>query len=136
MARRSTLRLAACAVAVPLLLAGCSEKHQASQSLPGTKTSASASKPMAPVGPADFPVPSEARQRTPDGVIAFTKYYVELLNHQLVSLDSSPIRDLSRACQTCTELADSYDHVKALGYRYDGGAIRVVSMGSAVISDR
>jgi hypothetical protein len=135
MARRSTLRLAACAVAVLLVLAGCSEKHQASQSLPSTKTSTSASKTMPPVGPADFPVPAEARQKSSGGVLAFTRYYFDLSNYLLKSLDSAPLRDLSRGCQTCTELADGYDKAKANGLSFDGGSISVTDTGSVSLKN-
>lgn len=134
MVRRWTAGVVACLGLLPLLLGGCSAKHSASQSLPTTTTTATSSGSLPPVGPADFPVPTEARQRTPEGVKAFTKYYFELLNHQLPSLDTAPIRGLSSNCATCAAIADSYDQTKASGYRYEGGTFSLTGTGTAVIS--
>jgi hypothetical protein len=134
MARRWTVRLALCAVAVPLLLAGCSDKHQASQSLPPTKTSAPTSRGLPPVGPADFPVPSTARVKSPTGAAEFARYYIELANHLLSNLDPEPLRDLSKNCETCERLADGYDTNRRAGYHYQGGRLTVTSLGTATIS--
>jgi hypothetical protein len=118
-----------------LFLAGCAEKHEASTTLPPVSDAAAATSSSAAavpaVGPADFPVPMEARQHTPAGVQAFTRYYIELINHQLASLDSTPLRELSRNCSTCTALANSYDRDRAAGHKYEGGLISVASLGSA-----
>lgn len=127
--RRWSSRVVVCALAVPLLLAGCSEKHQASQSLPTSTTTAA--KTLPPLGPADFPVPTEARQETPDGASSFTRYYIELANHQLSTLDPTPLRQLSRACGTCEDLAVGYDTNRQAGYRYLGGLLTIDSLGSA-----
>lgn len=131
--RRWWAGLVACAVAVSLLLAGCAEKHQASESLPTTSKTAT-SKTLPPLGPADFPVPAEARQKSRAGVTAFARYYVDLLNHQLKTLDSAPLRDLSQNCGTCNALADTYDHAKTSGRTVEGGRITVISTGTAVVN--
>ena len=130
--RRTAVAVLACA----LLLAGCAQKHEASTTLPPASAAASSSSGAAlpAVGPADFPVPAEARQRTPSGVVAFSKYYVDLSNHLLGSLDSQPLRDLSHGCQTCTELANGYDEARQAGYRAEGGELSVTSIGSAVVN--
>jgi hypothetical protein len=136
MVRRWTVGVLACLAAVPLsLAAGCSEKHQAAQTLPTTASSSATSSAAAlpTVGPADFSVPPEARQRTPAGVEAFTRYYIELLNRQLRTLDSTPLRELSRHCSSCTALADSYDRGRAAGHKYEGGQLSVESIGSATV---
>lgn len=130
--RRWSARLAACAVAVPLLLAGCSSKHEASQSLP-TASKTTAAKTLPPLGPADFPVPADARKKTPAGVIAFSNYYVQLSNHLLASFDSQPLRDLSANCQACDELANGYDRARTAGYTSEGGELTVTSTGTAVV---
>jgi hypothetical protein len=135
MARRWTLRVATCAVVLPMLLAGCSEKHQASQSLPPTKTSASASSTLPPVGPSGFPVPIQARQRSAEGATAFTEYFVQLMSRQAEHLDSQPLRQLSLNCGACTAIADSYDQVKASGQRYQGGALTLAGRPSATLTE-
>lgn len=132
--QRWSARVAVCAVAVPLLLAGCSAEHQASRSLPTNTTTAKSSPTLPPLGPADFPVPVEARSKTPAGVQAFTRYYIALMNRQAETLDSQPLRNLSRDCQTCTELANSYDDVKAAGHKFVGGDISVSSTGTAIVN--
>jgi hypothetical protein len=135
MARRWTVRLAACSVALPLLLAGCSQKQQASQSVPTTSKAAAPSSSLPALGPADFPLPAAARQKTPDGVEAFANYYVQLLDRSGKALDSTAVRTLSRNCATCTKLAAQWDQAKAAGQRIDGGSVTLISTGSVLIKD-
>jgi hypothetical protein len=78
-------------------------------------------------------VPNEARQKTSEGVLAFTKYYIDLTEHQLRSLDSQPIRDFSRSCEVCDQLADGYDADRSAGYHYEGDPLTIVSTGSVVV---
>lgn len=138
MGRRTALGILACA----LLLTGCAEKHEASTTLPPVSADAAASpsegitaKVLPAVGPADFPVPIEARQQTPAGVQAFTRYYVQLLSRQIASLDPNPFLNLSRSCQTCDEFAQGIQQVKDAGRRFRGSEITVSDMGSAVVKD-
>jgi hypothetical protein len=133
--RRRTV-LAACLAALTLLIGGCTEKKPANQTLPSTSRSSASSSADAlpPLGPADFPMPAEARHRNADGVIAFSKYYFALSNHLLKTLESRPLRELSHNCQVCDELADSYDTDRAAGYRYEGGELSISSTGSALVS--
>src|SRR5689334_7494034 len=131
--QRWSARLVACALALPLLLAGCSAKHQASESLPRTPE-ATASKTLPSLGPADFPVPVEARAKTAAGASAFARYYIELANHLLSNLDSEPLRELSRNCATCDSLADGYDANKQAGYHYEGGQLFITSLGVASVN--
>ena len=116
------------------VLAGCSDSGTANETLPPTTSSAApTSETLQPLGPPDFRVPDEARQKTPEGVLAFTKYYIDLTEHQLPSLDAQPIRDLSRSCEVCDQLADGYDADRAAGYRYEGERLSIVSTGTAVV---
>jgi hypothetical protein len=126
--RRTAVGVLACA----LLLAGCAEKHEASQSLPAAPSTPEGitAQVLPAVGPADFPVPAEARQRTPAGVQAFTRYYIALINHELASLDSAPLRALSRHCGTCDNLADGYEANRNAGYHYRGGEVTITSTGA------
>jgi hypothetical protein len=126
-------RLVAGLAIAAAVLGGCSSKQEANDTLPSA-TETSASPTLEPLGPADFPVPDEARKRTKEGAVAFTMYYVALSNHLLTSLDSVPLRDLSRGCETCEELADGYDADKASGYTYEGGDLSVTSTGDPVFN--
>ena len=132
--RHWSARVAVCALALPLLLTGCAQKHQASESLP-TTSATTAAKTLPPLGPADFPVPAEARQRDVDGVVAFSRYYVELSNHLLKTFESQPLRELSAKCKACIDLADGYDRARAAGYRCEGGELTITSTGTAVVKD-
>jgi hypothetical protein len=135
MARRWTVATVVCLATA--LLAGCSgSTPRASTSLPTTSAppAATASPPLPPLGPADFPVPAEAREKTPAGVAAFTRYYVALINQSSASLDTSAIRALSKQCDTCAEIADGYDAMKSAGQRFIGGAIVVAGMGSCLVT--
>ncbi len=133
MARGWVLRLLVCLAAASLSLTGCSEGDKPSASAP-TTTTANPSPTLPPLGPADFPVPAEARQKTEAGVRAFTRYYIDLTNHLLVSLDSAPLRDLSRDCRDCDALAHGYDTAKAAGWTYEGGQISIISMTNGPIT--
>src|SRR4051794_18248120 len=132
MARRWTVRLAACLVAGPLLLAGCSGKQQANDSLPTTKT-APATKTLAQLGPADFPVPAEARNKDAAGAEAFMRYYLELYNHTKNSLDPSPLRSLSISCQACEQLAQQIESVASHSQRYSGGQVVIDSLSPPLV---
>ena len=117
-----------------VVLAGCSSGEQASGTLPSaTAVSASPSNSLPPLGPADFPVPLQSRARTSDGASSFAAYYIDLTNKLLPSLDSRPLRDLSRDCSVCNQLADGYDADKLAGYKYIGGEIKIRSAGPPVI---
>lgn len=133
MARGWALRGLACVAAVTVLATGCSQKQEPKAAAPST-TSAAPSPTLPPLGPADFPVPAEARQKTEAGIQAFTRYYVELTNHLLVTLDSAPLRDLSRNCEDCDALARGYDTAKASGWTYEGGQISILSMTNGPIT--
>jgi hypothetical protein len=127
-------RTAAAAAVGIAVLAGCSDGGTANETLPPvTSSAAPTSEALQPLGPPDFPVPDEAREKTPEGVLAFTRYYMDLTEHQLRSLDAKPIRDLSRACEVCDQLADGYDADRSAGYRYEGDPLTIVSTGSVVI---
>src|SRR4051794_20279988 len=96
------------------MLGGCAAKHEASDTLPSaSETSASPS--LEPLGPADFPVPDEARTQDAAGAEAFLRYYLELVTHQQAK-DGAPLRDLSHGCDLCLSLADRVDEDSAHGY--------------------
>lgn len=131
MARGWALRILACLAAVTVLVTGCSHKQEPKAAAP--TTSAKPSPTLPPLGPADFPVPAEGRQKTEAGVIAFAKYYIDLTNHLAATLDSGPLRELSKGCEECDRLVASFDADRAAGYRYEGGHVAVTSTGSASV---
>jgi hypothetical protein len=104
------------------LLAGCSEKQEANDTLP-SPSAAETTEELPEVGPADFPVPDEARTKDAAGAEAFLRYYIDLLNRQQGVLDGQPVRDLGPDCQECLRIAKNFDEVAAAGQRYEGGEI-------------
>ena len=127
-------RATAAAVVGIAVLAGCSNGETANETLPPvTSSAAPTSEALQPLGPPDFPVPDEARQKTPEGVLAFTTYYLRLTDHVLPSLDGSPLRDLSRNCEACDALAAGYEADRAAGYRYEAGELSINSTGTSVV---
>src|SRR3954469_15047501 len=75
--RRRSLRMVAGLAVATALLGGCSTKHEANGALPGAaETSASPS--LQPLGPADLPMPKEARSQSDSGAAAAARYYLSL----------------------------------------------------------
>jgi hypothetical protein len=104
------------------LLTGCSEKVEANDTLPSTSASPT-TEVLPPIGPADFPVPDEARTKDAAGAEAFLRYFVELSNRLQESLDGQPLRDLGPSCQECLRIARDFEEVAAASQKYEGGEI-------------
>jgi hypothetical protein len=104
------------------LLSGCSEKREANETLPSTSASPS-TEALPEIGPADFPVPDEARTKDAAGAEAFLRYYIDLINRQRTIPAGQPLRDLGPECNDCWRIANNYDEVQAAGQRYDGGEL-------------
>lgn len=122
------------AVALVLAVAGCSEPQQANDTLP-TASETPAEPTLEPLGPADFPVPDEAREQTEAGAEAMAVYYLDLLDYVKAqvggrSLDTAPLRDLSNDCEVCEQVADGFDNANASGYIYEGGELDPPSIGT------
>jgi hypothetical protein len=107
------------------LLSGCAEKQEARDSLP-TKSAAPTTEALPELGPADFPVPDEARTKDAAGAEAFARYYAELINRQQVIPAGQPLRDLGPECQDCLRIAQQLDEAAAAGHRLDGGELSMV----------
>lgn len=118
---------------VTTLLAGCSGAQQASTSLPPTSAPAAtaASPTLAALGPADLPMPPEARQQTAEAFNAFSRYYIALINRLDTNLDSSYLRRFSRGCPTCERITTDADSDARKGYRYQGGTITISAQAAA-----
>jgi hypothetical protein len=104
------------------LLSGCAEKQEANATLPSTSASPT-TEALPEVGPADFPVPDEARTKDAAGAEAFLRYYIELINRQRAIPAGQPLRDLGPDCNDCWRIANNYDEVMAAGRRFDGGKL-------------
>ncbi|MCO7218517.1 hypothetical protein [Klenkia sp. PcliD-1-E] len=129
-------------MAVPaalLVLAGCSEPQAANDTLP-TAAPTSATPTLEPLGPADFPVPDEAREQTEAGAEAMAVYYLDLLDQTKSrvgggGLDVAALQSLSNACETCDQVTDGFVNADRMGYRYEGGDLQDPSFGSVTVSD-
>lgn len=106
------------------LLTGCSSKVEANDTLPST-SAAKTTEALAEVGPADFPVPDEARTKDAAGAEAFVRYFVELLNHQQAVPAGAPLRKLAPDCQECLRIAQDLDEAAAAQRHYEGGKLSV-----------
>jgi hypothetical protein len=113
------------------LLTGCSDATEANDTLPST-SSAPTTEALPEVGPADFPVPDEARTKDAEGAEAFLRYFIELLNRQRAVPDGEPIRNLGADCQECLRIAQNYDEAAAAGNRYVGGDITIRTLAEPV----
>ena len=114
------------------VLSGCTQKHEASTALP-TTSAAETTESLPTVGPADFPVPDEARTKDAAGAEAFLRYYVDLSNRQQERLDGQPLRDLGPDCQECLRIAQNFDEVAAAGQKYEGGKITINSLAAPLL---
>jgi hypothetical protein len=103
-----------------VLLGGCSAKQEANDTLPST-SAAETTEALPDVGPADFPVPDEARTKDAAGAEAFVRYYIELLNRQQAIPGGEPLRALSPDCETCLRIASAFDDAAVAGHTYNGG---------------
>ncbi|PWW21786.1 hypothetical protein JD79_00927 [Geodermatophilus normandii] len=128
-------RTAAALVVATAALAGCSEAEPASETLPSTSAQAApTTEALPPLGPADFPMPPEARQKTPAGAVEFTRYYMALGNHIATGpLDPEPLLELSNGCNTCQMVVDSYAADRTAGYMYGPSTYTFAESGPAMI---
>jgi hypothetical protein len=104
------------------LLSGCAEKVEANDTLPPT-SAAETTDALPPMGPADFPVPAEARTKDAAGAEAFLTYWIELLNRQQAVPDGKPLRDLAPDCRECLRIAKAFDDAAAAREVYEGGQL-------------
>jgi hypothetical protein len=114
------------------LLSGCSEKVEASDTLPSS-SAAESTEALPPMGPADFPVPAEARAKDAAGAEAFAGYWIQLVNRQRGIPAGQPLRDLGPDCQECLRLAQNYDSAAAAGNKYIGGELSLHDAAAPLI---
>jgi len=134
--RRWTLRLVAGLVAGAVVLSGCSERQEASDTLPGADASPSSSEPeLPPLGPPDLPMPAEARTQDAAGAEAFVRYYIDLINRTSTVMDAAPLREFSNGCIECNRIATNTEAAAAKGQHFQDGEISVIQIGEPLISD-
>ncbi|MGY1777082.1 hypothetical protein ACI8AV_14580 [Geodermatophilus sp. SYSU D00804] len=129
--------LIAVVVGAALLLPACAvsdDDEAPSTSLPTTSAPASTTEALPVVGPADFPVPPEARTQDAAGAEAFLRYWIELLNRQQAIPAGQPLRDLGPDCDECQRIANVYDETAAAGERYVGGELALNDVPPPVVS--
>jgi hypothetical protein len=114
------------------LLTGCSQRTEANDTLPPT-SSGPTSEALPPVGPADFPVPDEARTKDAAGAEAFLRYYIDLSNRQQTLLEGQPLRDVGPQCQECLRIAQNFDEAAAASYRYEGGELTINELAPPLV---
>lgn len=121
MIRRWAVRLTACLVA-GVALTGCSEKQEAREALPETSSAAPTEDELPPLGPDQFPVPSEARRKSPEGALAFARYYMRLGIE--IGLGKAPAESMltlsTDNCRLCRQVAQSFSDDQTAGYTRRG----------------
>jgi hypothetical protein len=115
------------------LLSGCAEKQEARDTLP-TASAAPTTEALPELGPADFPVPDEARTKDAAGAEAFLRYYIDLSNRQQELLDGQPLRDLGPECRECLRTAQNFEDVAKAGHRYEGGKLTLNDVTDPVLN--
>lgn len=118
-----------------LVLTGCAETQEANTTLP-TAEAAPTTDALPPLGPADFPVPAEAREKTAEGAVDFVRYYVALTQHLAVkSQNPEPLLQLSQDCRTCDQIAQALADDLAAKYSYSEYVHEFEAYGPALIDD-
>jgi hypothetical protein len=138
--RRWTLRaraalVGAALVAAATLLSGCSEKQEANETLPSA-SAAETTPELPPLGPENFPVPAEAREKTPEGALAFAKYYMDLgIEIGLGHVPAQSLLDLGTSeCRLCRQVADSFAEDEQAGYTRRGSTSTFQEYGPPVLT--
>ncbi|MFF5793153.1 DUF6318 family protein [Paeniglutamicibacter sp. NPDC012692] len=134
--------IALCAGAFVMGTAGCtasagpaepsSSPPTASISTPSTSSTPTAKPTPKPVpasskGPAqNWPVPKmpeAAKKKSEEGIVAFTKYYFELVDYTVLTYDTKPIKSVTEhSCYLCAkQLIDPGDRNRGKGSWHVGG---------------
>jgi len=124
--------LAAVAVSVSVLVAGCTQDAGPKPSpLPSTTKSASPSS-TAPTPPV---MPAEAKGRSAKSAKAFVRYYVATLNYATATGDSKRLRGLDDGdCRSCAGIEKRIDDVYGPGGRIDSAGWKITSL--ALVADQ
>lgn len=96
------MRVIAYAVAAALMFAGCTEPEPKEPKASSTPTV------TAPTIP---PMPSQAREQSPEGAAAFVSHYINLFNYAAATGESAPLLAVSSNCEACTKYALDFEKV-------------------------
>lgn len=134
--RGYAVRLAAAVAAAAVVaggLGGCTPDPK-----PSTSPSASASSPSGSVSPSVSPSPSaspsvsippEASVQTPEGAVAFVKFYFDQVNKAWMTPDASLLPPLGEpACKSCTALQADALEFTTLARRYSSLPVEVLNV--------
>lgn len=128
---RVVAALAALSLAVPAL-AACSDDPPSGSPPPTSSSSPTSS--ATPSGPPTMP--AAAKGRTPEAAEAFVRYYVDLINYGLETLDSAPLRAFaSDGCRLCDGFGDALDRLEQRGGTYEGGKWSIRSLSPSPTSE-
>ncbi|WP_144433725.1 DUF6318 family protein [Aeromicrobium erythreum] len=115
---REALTVGAVALLLPLL--ACSKTSEVRE--PEVEPTPSSSQLPAPPT-----FPSQARESTDEGAVAFASYWVDAFNYAAITGDEKTLRQLSRQCDACTRFADSIGDLKP-SERPEGPTWKIRSM--------
>ncbi|RBY77756.1 hypothetical protein DQ238_13900 [Geodermatophilus sp. TF02-6] len=131
--RRWTLLVVGLAAGVAVL-SGCSERQEASDTLPEASAGPSPSEAeLPPLGPPDLPMPDEARTQDAAGAEAFVRYYIELINRTSTVMDAAPLLELSDRCEDCNRIAQATEEAAAAGNDFEGGDMIITDLGQPLM---
>ena len=129
-------RTTAAAAVGMAVLAGCSDGDTANETLPPVSSSAApTAEALQPLGPADFLVPTEAREPTEAGALAAGRYFALLTQYTLQGMNTTGFQKLSRDCDFCNDLVAAVAEDRAAGNHYSGGLIEFRDQGQTVLRD-
>ena len=126
---RMPSRLLAVSVALALggfALSGCTSDKKGPTTSPPSSTSsvspsASASESASPAASSSpsVSIPAEARQNTPEGAVAFVKFYFDQANKAYMTPDATLLPPLGEpGCKSCASLQANAVEYVSLGHRF------------------
>ena len=129
------LRVLLVAVVGAVLVSGCTAETPANDTLPTASEGAESSAELEPLGPADLPMPVEARERTPAGAEAFIRYYMDIYNDAQMALNADYMEQFSQSCATCDELISNIREDASAALSYEGGQVTTDFVSTTVEGD-
>ncbi|WP_052596042.1 DUF6318 family protein [Luteipulveratus mongoliensis] len=137
--RATATSVALAALVGTTLLTGCDDSGSEGGSTPTSSASSTTSAPSSPpasstsasptssaLGPGLPGVPANARANTEAAAIAFTKHYINQVNHTRMAPKTGVIEPFGLpGCKSCTAFAGSIQYLKENGERYSAPLLLV-----------